>query len=62
VALDAIDRCHALGYSRFNVAIGESQHLLLGQAGECWCGPHDMRTWLLEQPESVNSGDIYVLA
>jgi FkbM family methyltransferase len=62
VALDAIDRCHALGYSRFNVAIGESQRLLLDQAGGCWCGPGDMRTWLLEQPESVNSGDIYVLA
>ena len=62
VALDAIERCHALGYSRFNVAIGESQHLLLGQAGECWCGPDDMRAWLLDQPESVNSGDIYVLA
>jgi FkbM family methyltransferase len=62
VALDAIERCRALGYRRFNVAIGESQHLSLGQSLECWCGPDEMRTWLLEQPESVNSGDIYVLA
>lgn len=59
VAVEAIDRCQALGYRWFNVAIGESQQLILGQGGSGYTDAEGIRRWLLEQPESVNSGDIY---
>lgn len=59
VALEAIDRCQALGYRWFNVAVGESQQLLLSQGGSGGTDSEGIRRWLLAQPESVNSGDIY---
>ena len=59
VALEAIDRCEDLGYARFNVAIGESQRLMLGPRDGGWTDGRGIRRWLVEQPESVNSGDIY---
>lgn len=59
VALEAIDRCQELGYRRFNVAIGESQQLILGQGGAGYTDAEGIRRWLFAQPESVNSGDIY---
>lgn len=59
VALAAIDRCQQLGYDRFNVAIGESQRLLLGDDGRHWTHADGIQAWLLRQPEAVNSGDIY---
>jgi FkbM family methyltransferase len=53
VASACIDRCAALGYARFNVALGESQAL-----GE-WRSANEMQTWLKALPHSANSGDVY---
>jgi FkbM family methyltransferase len=53
VALACIERCSALGYCTFNVALGESQTL-----GE-WRDAQAMADWLAALPQSANSGDIY---
>ena len=57
VALACIERCSAMGYTRFNAALGESQAL----AGE-WMDAKDVARWLIELPQSANSGDIYAVA
>ena len=57
VALACIERCSAMGYARFNAALGESQAL----AGE-WMGAGDVAGWLIALPQSANSGDIYAVA
>lgn len=59
VALDTIQRCLALGYRRFDVALGETQRPLseIGPGG--WMDAEALVIWLLRQPDSVNSGDIY---
>jgi FkbM family methyltransferase len=59
VALEAVDRCHELGYRWFNVAVGESQQLVLGQGVAGYSDAAGIRRWLLAQPESINSGDVY---
>jgi FkbM family methyltransferase len=56
VALTCLERCTALGYTQFNVAIGESQAL-----GE-WRTAKVMADWLVAVPHAANSGDIYVRA
>jgi FkbM family methyltransferase len=53
VAQTCIARCAALGFQRYNAAIGESQAL-----GE-WRSAEDITRWLLELPHAANSGDIY---
>jgi FkbM family methyltransferase len=53
VAQSSIARCAALGFQRYNGAIGESQEL-----GE-WRSGEDIARWLLELPHAANSGDIY---
>jgi FkbM family methyltransferase len=53
VAQTCIARCAALGFQRYNAAIGESQEL-----GE-WRGSEDIARWLSELPHAANSGDIY---
>jgi FkbM family methyltransferase len=53
VARACIDRCVALGYSRFNAALGESQQL-----GE-WRSAGEIARWFDELPHAANSGDIY---
>ncbi len=53
VAVDCIARCAALGFRRYNAAIGESQDL-----GE-WRSAEEIARWLLELPHAANSGDIY---
>jgi FkbM family methyltransferase len=53
VADACIDRCAALGYARFNAALGESQTL-----GE-WRSAIEMQAWLKALPHSANSGDVY---
>src|SRR5262249_42904222 len=53
VAQDCIERCAALGYVRFNAALGESQEL-----GE-WRSTAQISSWLEELPHAANSGDIY---
>jgi FkbM family methyltransferase len=56
VARDCIARCVALGFSRFNAAIGESQQL-------CgWRSAAAITRWLDGLPHAANSGDVYALA
>jgi FkbM family methyltransferase len=57
VALACIERCSALGYTRFNAALGETQTLV----GE-WIAARDVARWLIELPQAANSGDIYAIA
>jgi FkbM family methyltransferase len=53
VGLASLERCTALGYTRFCAALGESQRL-----GE-WMSAPDIAHWLTTLPHSANSGDIY---
>ena len=53
VAQACIARCAALGFRRYNAAIGESHEL-----GE-WRSAEDIARWLSELPHAANSGDIY---
>jgi FkbM family methyltransferase len=55
VARACIERCTALGFARFNAAVGESQTL-----GE-WRTAAEIERWLDELPHAANSGDIYAL-
>ena len=55
VALACIQRCIALGYSRFNAALGESQTLVNAD----WVGGEEIARWLAGLPQAANSGDIY---
>jgi FkbM family methyltransferase len=57
VALTALDRCVALGFTGFDAALGESQTLVHG----VWRSAADVRRWLIELPEAANSGDIYAV-
>jgi membrane glycosyltransferase len=58
VALAALDRCAALGFGRFDAALGESQTLVWG----AWQSADATRRWLAALPEDANSGDIYAVA
>jgi FkbM family methyltransferase len=55
VALACIARCVALGYTRFNAALGESQTLVNAD----WVGGEEIADWLAGLPQAANSGDIY---
>jgi FkbM family methyltransferase len=55
VALAALDRCLALGYQRFNAAIGESQAFEFA----AWRDGAATAAWLGSLPDAANSGDIY---
>jgi FkbM family methyltransferase len=55
VALACIERCLALGYTRFNAALGESQTFVSAE----WVGGEAIAGWLIELPPAANSGDIY---
>ena len=57
VALASIARCSALGYARFNMALGESQTLM-----DAWVDASAISRWLIELPQAANSGDIYAVA
>lgn len=57
VAADCIARCRALGYTRFNAALGESQVFVY----PTWSNGEEMAAWLAALPDSANSGDIYAL-
>jgi len=57
VALAALDRCAALGFSGFDAALGESQTLVHGD----WRSADAIRQWLIELPDAANSGDIYAV-
>src|SRR5262249_53911748 len=58
VAQACIDRCLALGYVRFNAALGETQVLLHGKGldGDA------IKRWRAELPHPPNSRDIYALS
>jgi FkbM family methyltransferase len=53
VARACIERCRALGYAKFNAALGESQEL------GAWRTADEIVRWLDELPHAANSGDIY---
>jgi FkbM family methyltransferase len=55
VALLAVDRCAALGYVRFNAALGESQSLVF----EHWRSRQEIGQWLIDLAPTANSGDVY---
>ena len=55
VALACIERCIALGYIRFNAALGESQTFVSTE----WVGGEAIARWLTGLPSAANSGDIY---
>jgi FkbM family methyltransferase len=57
VALSCIEQCAAMGYVRFNAALGESQAMV----GE-WVGAKEIARWLSALPHAANSGDIYAVA
>lgn len=57
VALTCVERCGALGFVRFNAALGESQTLVHSD----WRGREDIARWLVELPHSANSGDVYAV-
>ncbi len=55
VALACVERCSALGYIRFNAALGESQTMAHGD----WIKGAEIARWLHELPQAANSGDVY---
>ena len=57
VALSCIEQCAAMGYVRFNAALGESQAMV----GE-WVDAKEIAHWLSALPHAANSGDIYAVA
>lgn len=57
VALACVDRCVALGYTRFNAALGESQNLVHTD----WIDGAAIARWLSELPHEANSGDVYAI-
>jgi membrane glycosyltransferase len=57
VAADCIECCRALGYARFNAALGESQTFV--HSG--WRSGEEIAAWLESLPDAANSGDVYAL-
>jgi FkbM family methyltransferase len=57
VAAACIERCCALGYARFNAALGESQVFV--HPG--WRNAEEIAAWLKSLPDTANSGDIYAM-
>ncbi|MEA2988181.1 MAG: hypothetical protein QOG83_892 [Alphaproteobacteria bacterium] len=55
VAAACIARCAALGLTRYNAALGESQSLLHAE----WLDAQGIAGWLSALPAAANSGDIY---
>jgi hypothetical protein len=55
VALACLARCAALGYMKFNAALGESQTLVHAD----WIDGEAIARWLMDLPHAANSGDIY---
>ncbi|MEA2930618.1 MAG: hypothetical protein QOG38_3046 [Hyphomicrobiales bacterium] len=55
VAQACLARCQALGYLRYNAALGESQQLV----HETWQSAQEIGRWLGDLPAEANSGDIY---
>jgi FkbM family methyltransferase len=58
VASECLARCRALGASRFNAALGESQSFVHAD----WVSAAGIGRWLADLTAEANSGDIYALA
>ena len=57
VAMACLDRCAALGYRRFNVALGETQEMSFATPVDAgW-----MAEWIAALPHEANSGDVYAM-
>jgi FkbM family methyltransferase len=50
-----VARCVALGYARFDAALGESQTLVHDR----WLDADAIARWIAELPHAANSGDVY---
>jgi Methyltransferase FkbM domain len=57
VARACVARCQALGYLRYNAALGESQTLVHAE----WQSADDIVRWLDALPIEANSGDVYAV-
>jgi membrane glycosyltransferase len=57
VAAACIERCCALGYARYNAALGESQAFVHPD----WRRGQEIAAWLAALPDAANSGDIYAM-
>jgi FkbM family methyltransferase len=55
VAEACLERCAALGYTRYNAVLGESHALVYRD----WVSAEEITGWLRSLPHSANSGDIY---
>jgi len=55
VAHACLKRCAALGYVRYNAALGESQQMVHAD----WQSAEAIGQWLSDLPMSANSGDVY---
>lgn len=55
MARACIERCIAIGYTRFNAALGESQAFVTAD----WVDGQEIMRWLMALPRTANSGDIY---
>ena len=55
IALACVERCIAIGYTRFNAALGETQTFMNAR----WVDGEEIARWLTALPCTVNSGDIY---
>jgi FkbM family methyltransferase len=56
LAHECLDRCEALGMTRFNASLGESHDWVFGD----WQDIESIKDWIDQLPVSANSGDIYV--
>lgn len=57
VAFSALDRCVALGFSRFNATLGETHTFV----HDGWRAAEDIGAWLRALPHAANSGDVYAV-
>ena len=55
IARACVERCSALGYTRFNAILGESQTFEHSD----WIDAYAIARWLDELPPAANSGDVY---
>jgi membrane glycosyltransferase len=55
IASACLERCGALGYTRFNAAIGETQTFVFAD----WRSAGEIAAWIRSLPPAANSGDIY---
>jgi FkbM family methyltransferase len=55
VALACVERCVAMGYTRFNAGLGESQNFVNAN----WVDSEEIVRWLTGLPYAANSGDVY---